>query len=135
MLDVGTFLEYYGLVGIIVSGRSVDVEATRQFGIDDYFILLFKGLGKVHFYALRIDYYEVVEWLLLFHGIDAQLAFQGWCTENVRVKGLVEFVICHVFYYSNGFALVNDVACLDNELFRINPEQIESCWILFFVIW
>jgi len=31
--------------------------------------------------------------------------------------------------------LVNDVACLDNELFRINPEQIESCWILFFVIW
>lgn len=61
VLDVGTFLEYYGLVGIIVSGRSVDVEATRQFGIDDYFILLFKGLGKVHFYALRIDYYEVVE--------------------------------------------------------------------------
>lgn len=64
VLDVGAFLKYYCLVGIIVSGRSVDVEAAGQFCIDYDFILIFKCLGKVHFDALRICHYEVVEGFL-----------------------------------------------------------------------
>ena len=75
MLDVGTFLEHYCPVGIIVSSRGVDVETTRQFCIDYDFILMFKCLGKVHFYTLRIYYYEVVEGFLRLHGVDAQFTF------------------------------------------------------------
>lgn len=35
-------------------------------------------------------------------------------------------MICHVFYYCNGFALIDDVASLDDELFGISLEQIEG---------
>ncbi len=52
VFDVGAFLEHYCLVGIIVSGRGVDVETAGQFCIDYDFILMFKFFGEVHFYAL-----------------------------------------------------------------------------------
>lgn len=64
VFDVGAILEHYCPVGIIVSGRIADVETAGQFCIDYNFILMFKRLGEVHFNALRIYHYEVVEGFL-----------------------------------------------------------------------
>ena len=72
------FIECYCLVGIILSQKGVNIETAGQFCI-----LMFKSLSKVHFYALRIYHYEVVEGGR-FHDIDAKLAFQGKCTENIK---------------------------------------------------
>lgn len=55
-----------------MSGRGVDVEVSKQFDIDDDFILMFKCLGKVHFYPLRIYHNKVVEEFLQLHCVDAQ---------------------------------------------------------------
>lgn len=64
VFDVGAILEHYCPVGIIVSGGITDVETAEQFCIDYNFILMFKRLGEVHFNALRIYHYEVVEGFL-----------------------------------------------------------------------
>lgn len=63
VFDVGAFLEYCP-VGIIVPGRSVDVEIAKQFCIDYDSIMMFKCLGEVNFDVLRINNNELIERLL-----------------------------------------------------------------------
>ena len=56
--------ECHSPVGIVFAHRRVDVEATRQFGINHHVILTLQRLGKVPFYTHTVEHYEVVERLL-----------------------------------------------------------------------
>ena len=52
--------EHYSPVGIVSAHRRVDVEATRQLGINHHLFLLFQFFGEAHLYASTIHYHKIV---------------------------------------------------------------------------
>ena len=41
-------------------------------------------------------------------------------------------MILHMLYHSNGLTLIDDIASLDNKLFRVSLELVECVWLYFF---
>ena len=113
------FTECHSPVGIVFAHRRVDVETTRQFGINYYVIFTFQRLGKVLFYTHAVEHYQVVKRFLRFNGIDAQLASQSIHRKDVGRELIIQLLVSNTLDNSKSLAVIDNQTGLDDKFLRV----------------